>query len=199
MKATAYYRWLAACLGVTLAFFAGASSAHQWELDGARSRLSFISVKNASIGESHTFKALQGSVDHDGNARIDIDLDSVETSIPIRNERMREMLFETSRFATATISTVVSSEVMETAAGAPALVTLPLTIALHGNSVSYDAMVLLSVAADGSLHVVTREPVVVDAVDFKLGAGVTALKEVAALASISSSVPVSVYLVFIPA
>lgn len=198
MKATTYHRWLTACLGVALACFTSAASAHQWELDGERSRLSFISVKNASVGESHTFRTLQGSVDHDGNARVDIDLDSVETSIPIRNERMREMLFETGIFPSASIITSVEPEVIEKAGKMPIAVTLSLKVELHGSSASYDAAVLVSVAEDGSLHVTTREPIVVDAGDFELGAGVTALKEVAGLTSISTSVPVSAYLVFHP-
>lgn len=199
MKAMAYYRWLTACLGVALAFFTTAASAHQWELDGERSRLSFISVKNASVGESHTFRTLTGSVDHDGNTRVDIDLDSVETSIPIRNERMRDMLFETGSFPSASIMTSVEPGIIEKAGKTPTVVTLPVTVELHGSSASYDAAVLVSVAEDGSLHVTTREPIVVDAGDFGLGAGVTALKEVAGLASISTSIPVSAYLVFSPA
>lgn len=197
MKATAYNRWLTACLGVALAVFTGAASA-EWELDSDRSRLSFISVKNASVGEAHTFKTLEGSVGDDGSAKVGIDLDSVETAIPIRNKRMREMLFETESFPSASITTSVDPSVIEKARKGPTEVTVPLTVELHGSSASYDAAVLVSVAEDGSLHVATREPIVVDAGDFELGAGVTALKEVAGLASISTSVPVSAYLVFDP-
>ncbi|MFN2287100.1 MAG: YceI family protein [Chromatocurvus sp.] len=194
MKPTGYH-WLKTCLGAALAFFVSAASA-QWDLDGERSRLSFISVKNASVGESHTFTSLAGSVGDDGQARVDIDLDSVETAIPIRNSRMREMLFETGTFPSASITTTVDPDVIAQAGRAPTVVTMPFTVALHGSSADYDAAVLVSVDDDGSLHVATREPIVVDAGDFDLGAGVTALKEVAGLASISSSVPVSAHLVF---
>lgn len=197
MKATTHYRWLTACLGVAMAVFTGATSA-KWELDSDRSRLSFISVKNASVGEAHTFKTLEGSVGDDGSAKVGIDLDSVETAIPIRNKRMREMLFETDSFPSASITTSVDPAIIEQARKEPAEVTVPLTVELHGSSASYDAAVLVSVAEDGSLHVATREPIVVDAGDFELGAGVTALKEVAGLASISTSVPVSAYLIFDP-
>ena len=198
MKATAYYRWLTACLGVALVFFSGAASA-QWELDRERSRLSFISVKNASVGESHTFTSLVGFVGDDGSAQVGIDLDSVETAIPIRNERMREMLFETADFPSANITTSVAADVIEQARKRPTAVTVPLTVELHGSSATYDAAVLVTIAEDGRLHVTTREPIVVDVGDFDLGAGVTALKEIAGLASISTSVPVSAYLVFGPA
>lgn len=197
MKTTAY-RWLAGCLAVALACFASAAIA-QWELDGERSRLSFISVKNASVGESHTFASLEGVVGKDGSARIDIDLDSVDTAIPIRDKRMREMLFETGSFPSANITGTVEPDVIAQAGKSPTVVTVPLTVELHGSSARYDAAMLVSVAEDGSLHVTTREPIVVDAGDFDLGDGVTALREVAGLASISTSVPVSAYLVFDPA
>ena len=194
MKGTRYH-WLTTCLGAALALFVSAASA-QWELDGERSRLSFISVKNASVGESHTFTSVAGSIGDDGHARVDIDLDSVETAIPIRNSRMREMLFETGTFPSANITTTVNPDVIAQAGKVPTVVTVPMSVALHGSSASYDAAVLVSLADDGSLHVVTREPIVVNAGDFDLGAGVTALKEVAGLASISTSVPVSAHLVF---
>lgn len=197
MKATGY-RWLTGCLGVLLAFATSAASA-QWELDSERSRLSFISVKNTSVGESHTFASLTGFVGDDGSAQVGIKLDSVDTAIPIRDERMREMLFETGSFPSASISTSVDPKVITQARTAPTVVTVPLSVELHGNSATYDAAVLVSIAEDGSLHVATREPIVVDAGDFDLGAGVTALKEVAGLASISTSVPVSAHLVFSPA
>lgn len=190
-------RWLRACLGVALAVIANAATA-QWELDNERSRLSFISVKNAAVGESHVFTSLRGLVGDDGSARIGIDLDSVETAIPIRNERMREMLFETSSFPSASITTTVDPGVVAQARQAPVVLTVSLTVELHGSSAGYDAVMLVSVAEDGSLHVATREPVVVDAADFDLGAGITALREVAGLASISTSVPVSAHLVFDP-
>ena len=66
-----------------------------WTLDNERSIVNFISIKNASIGEVHRFRSLAGSVSDDGAVRLVIDLDSVETLIPIRNQRMRELLFET--------------------------------------------------------------------------------------------------------
>ena len=191
-------RWLAGCLAAALACFTSAASA-QWELDSERSQFTFISVKNASMGESHTFSSLTGSVGQDGSASVKIELDSVETAIPIRNERMREMLFETGSFPAATILGNVEPSIIRQADSAPTLATVPLTVELHGNSATYDAAMLVTRAEDGSLHVSTREPIVVDAGDFDLGAGVTALKEVAGLASISTSVPVSAYLVFDPA
>ncbi|MEE4185304.1 MAG: YceI family protein [Gammaproteobacteria bacterium] len=191
------HRRLAACLALVLTCFASTASA-QWKLDGERSRLSFISVKNAAVGESHTFKSLVGFVNAGGSAQVGIDLNSVDTAIPIRDERMRELLFETGSYPSANITTEVDPAVMQHARAAPTVTTVSLLVELHGKSATYDATVVVSAGEDGSLHVATREPIVLDVGDFDLGTGVTALRTVAGLASISTSVPVSAYLVFKP-
>ena len=170
-----------------------------WELDGERSTVQFLSVKNASIAELHHFKALSGGIDADGAARIVIDLDSVETLIPIRNQRMRELLFETVRFPAATLSAHVPDGVAPMAPGETRAVDLEISIDLHGTVVPYAAKADVTGLADGSLRVTLREPVLVKAADFGLAAGIETLREVAGLGSISTAVPVDAQLVFTPA
>ena len=60
----------------------------RWQLDSDASNLSFISIKNGTIVETHTFSTLSGEVGNDGNAAVIIALSSVQTLIPIRDERM---------------------------------------------------------------------------------------------------------------
>lgn len=167
-----------------------------WELDNGRSTVNFLSVKNSSIAELHHFKSLTGSIAEDGEAQLVIDLDSVETLVPIRNQRMRELLFETVRFPSATLSAQVPEEVLDIAAGESATTKIDLTLSLHGESKTYAADMLVSRDADGSLQVSTREPMVVAAKDFGLAEGVNTLCEVAGLEAISTAVPVSAHLVF---
>ena len=78
-----------------------------WVLDESRSEISFISIKNLSIAETHEFPNLSGTIDDEGNLEIKIPLSSVETKIPIRNERMKKMLFETSKFANALVTSKI--------------------------------------------------------------------------------------------
>ena len=166
----------------------------EWHLDAEASRLSFISTKNASKAEVHHFRELAGSVTDDGAARVEVPLDSVETAIPIRNERMREFLFETADYPSLTVSASVDPAVLG-GAGAQAM-TLPVTVSLHGQTASYDAAVLVAGGEDGSVTVTTSEPIVVNAGDFELGAGIAKLQALAGLSSISTAVPVSARLVF---
>ena len=81
-----------------------------WEIDNSSSKINFVSVKNDSIGEMHSFDSLEGYINVAGNAQLTVNLESVETLIEVRNERMRELLFETVQFPVATISAFSSRE-----------------------------------------------------------------------------------------
>jgi len=165
-----------------------------WTLDAGASRLSFISTKNAGKAEVHYFREISGAVTDNGDARVEVPLDSVETAIPIRNERMREFLFETADFPSLTVTASVDPALLGTAGAQSGAV--PVTVSLHGQAASYEAAVIVARAKDGSLTVATSEPIVVNAADFELGAGIAKLQELAGLDSISTAVPVSARLVF---
>jgi len=165
-----------------------------WTLDAGASRLSFISTKNASKAEVHYFREMSGAVTDNGDARVEVPLDSVETAIPIRNERMREFLFETADFPSLAVTASVDPALLGTAGAQRGAV--PVTVSLHGQAASYEAAVIVARDKDGSLTVATSEPIIVNAADFELGAGIAKLQELAGLDSISTAVPVSARLVF---
>lgn len=167
-----------------------------WEVDNERSRVSFVSVKNGSIGEVHHFRSIAGGIDDDGGVQLLIDLDSVETLIPIRNQRLRELLFETVRFPAATLTAAVPAELLALEVGASESQTMDFTLDLHGRSVDYSIDVAVNRGVDGSVHVALLQPLVVRAQDFELESGIETLREVAGLKSITTAVPVSARLVF---
>jgi polyisoprenoid-binding protein YceI len=169
-----------------------------WNLDGERSTVQFMSVKNASVAELHHFKVVRGGVSDDGAASVTIDLDSVETLVPIRNQRMREMLFETVRFPTAELSAKVPADLDAMQAGETRDVDLEVTIDLHGASAPYIAKTKVTRLADDSLQVMLAEPILVKAADFGLDGGIEMLRDVAGLKTISTAVPVDATLVFTP-
>ncbi|QFU74237.1 YceI family protein [Halioglobus maricola] len=169
----------------------------QWELDDSQSSINFISVKNAAVAETHGFDSLMGYIGPDGNASVTINLDSVNTLIPIRDERLRELLFETAEFPTAQITALVDPAVLEAVADGGSVSTeIPLSVSLHGVEKKLTAPVVVS-GAKRSLRVVSARPVIVSAADFALDGGVEALRAVASLAIISTAVPVTVNLKFV--
>jgi polyisoprenoid-binding protein YceI len=183
------------------ALLVGATAAQaQWELDNSRSSLDFLSIKNDAIAESHHFTEMVGFIGSEGKVQIGIDLNSVETLIPIRNERMREMLFRTVEFPAANITSDVDPGMLAIVTDGGLVTTdIEVVLSLHGQQATLSVPVLVSGGEGSVLRVISARPVIVNAGEFALVAGVEALREVAGLSSISTAVPVTFNLVFVPA
>ncbi|KJZ38155.1 YceI family protein [Pseudomonas fluorescens] len=178
---------------------AGASlSAHaDWYLDGESSRLSFVSTKNANISEVQRFLVLHGKVDPNGLAEVEVELESVNSGVPLRDERMRKQLFEIEKFPEALITAQIDLRpINDLAPGAQLELRLPLTVNLHGKTHEYNVELLATRLDDRRFQVVTLEPLVINAEDFDLVPGLEALRKLADLSAISLSVPVGAVLIF---
>ena len=103
------FRTIAALL-LTMAIAAAAQA--DWQLDNNQSHLTFVTIKATHIAEVHRFTQLQGSLNPAGQADIEIALASLETNIPIRNERMQQMLFDTDLFPSASITATFDAEML---------------------------------------------------------------------------------------
>ena len=97
-------KWIA--LG-SVAFASFSAQAASWALDEDASSVHFVTVKNAVIAETHEFLEISGAVAAE-EAAVSIALGSVETLIAIRNERMREMLFEVANYPKAILTAPVA-------------------------------------------------------------------------------------------
>lgn len=174
-----------------------ASAFADWQLVGDDSSVNFVSVKKSTIAETHYFKGLSGSISDAGKAQLSIDLASVETNIPIRNERMQKMLFETTEFAKASISADVDAAKLKALQpGQSMTVAADITVDIHGQQKTQKADLQVTGLTDSQVQVTTNAPIILNAGNYKLLEGIEKLREVAGLDSISPIVPVSVKLVF---
>lgn len=165
-------------------------------LDSSRSSIQFVSVKNSAVAEVHHFGRISGTISKQGEVSVLIALVSVETMIPIRNERMRELLFNTTEFPGARLSASVDPVRLDKLApGQQMTLDLAFDLELHGMVRSLQAAVKVS-RLDDAIEVTTLAPLIINAADFDLDAGVAALQAVAGLNSISTAVPVTARLVF---
>jgi len=186
------YRWWL----IVLALVASPVFA-KWSLVGQESALAFISTKKGDVAEVHTFGALSGNVTKSGQLTINIDLASVDTQVSLRDERMREMLFETVRFPSAKLTALLERSVLqELKVGQSKAVQTEATLELHGQrkQITVDALVVRP--SQTELMVASLKPVILNAADFGLGEGVEKLRAVVGLPSISLAVPVSFVLKF---
>ena len=116
---------------LTFLLLAGAalSARADWYLDGESSRLSFVSTKNANVAEVQRFLVLHGKVDPEGLAQVEVELESINSGIPLRDERMRKELFQIDRFPDAMITTKIDLRpINDLAPGAQLELRLPLMV-----------------------------------------------------------------------
>lgn len=186
-------------LAVATLLLAGAALPAQadWYLDGESSRLSFISSKNGNVSEVQRFLVLHGQVQPKGTARLEVELESINSGIPLRDERMRAELFDIKQFPEATVTAQIDLlPIQDLANGAQLELRLPLTVELHGKQHEYNVELLATRLDERRFQVVTLEPVVLNAADFDLAPGLETLRKMAGLSAISLSVPVSAVLIF---
>ncbi len=189
-------RFTATC-GLALGLVAGPAAQADWTLDSDISSIQFITTKNSAVAEVHRFKKLSGSIDSSGAGKVEIALDSVDTLVAIRNERMRELLFQTATFPNAVIGTQVDLDILEQLpVGAEQVVATSLAVSLHGNEAELPAKLRVSALGNGRYVVTTAQPLLLRASDFDLADGIEQLRGIAGLDSISTAVPVTVYLVW---
>ena len=185
------------CLVVIASLTFSAPVFATWSLVNESSVLSFVSTKAVDIAEVHRFTDLAGRISDKGKAVVTLELDSVHTGIEIRDERMRETLFETDTYASATMRTTIDMDTIdELAPGMSQLLDIVVTLELHGQAVAVDVTVIISRLSETTLTVTSRSPVVINAKSFGLEDGVEALRSIANLPSIGKAVPVSFMLTF---
>lgn len=161
-----------------------------WTLDAQNTRVNFITIKKGNIAESHIFNDVSGSITA-GKASITIKPDSVDSKVPIRNERMREFLFETQVYPSIEITANVKDVIGQLDAGNSSLITIPATLSMHGISKELTLDLRVSKLNNDTLLVASVEPVLVRAADYNMLDGITKLSSLVNKLPIAETVPVN--------
>lgn len=172
------------------------ANAH-WMLIEDQSSVHFVSTKNQNVSEVHHFKSLQGEFDPQGQLKVDINLASIDSGIEIRDTRMREKLFMVDKFPSATITAQLPESVLTLEKGQSTLVTLPAELSILDSTKSISVTVQVTRKADNGIVATSAQPILINAADFGLAAGVEVLQKLAGLSSIGLTVPVNFNLVFV--
>lgn len=185
------------CLALLAApSLAAAAGMGNWQLVGDQSMLAFGSVKSGKVGEIHHFKNLTGKASDAGQVDVSIALGSVETNIPIRNERMIEFLFGGAD-ATASLSATVDGGVIGALQpGQTTLVPVQGTLEFNGESMPMRTEMFVARLSAQRLLVTTDKMIMLSTAEAGIDAGIDKLMEVAGLPSIERVSPVTLRLVF---
>ena len=168
-----------------------------WTLQPSSSHIHFLSIKATHIGEVHSFTKFKGSVQDNGLARIQIDLSSVDTLIPIRNERMRNLLFAINEHPTATINTKISiAEFKDMKIGSEVGTQIEADLEFKGTNNQVIADIIVSRQNESTFTIQSRSPLLLSATDLGIIDGIEKLREIAGLTNISFSIPASFRLTF---
>ncbi|MBB1332805.1 YceI family protein [Pseudoalteromonas sp. SR44-5] len=162
-----------------------------WQVNNDQSKVSFVSIKSNSIAEVHHFKNVSGSLAENGSLSVDIDLSSVETMIPIRNERMTKLLFETAKFPTATITANLSKQLKALKPGQHVFKGISAELDFHGAKKEITVDVIANLSSQGDISVSSMSPIIINGADFAVIDGIMQLQKLAGLPSIATAVPVS--------
>ncbi|QIR16153.1 YceI family protein [Shewanella aestuarii] len=182
-------KWLSV---LALAILSNAVMASDWQVNNDQSIISFISVKKENIAEIHRFNNVDGKLTESGTFSLIIDLSSVNSGIEIRDERMQSLLFEVAQFPKLTLKAAVNPKLLESLVIGEMLTTqVDGEIELHGQKVTKTFDVVVAQLSADKMLVTSLKPVIVQAQEFGLVAGVEKLRDIAGLSSISLAVPVS--------
>jgi len=171
------------CLLPLLSFSAFAD----WQLQEPQSSVTFVSTKQTHFREVHQIQKFDVEVQNQKDVVIKLDLSSVESGIPIRNERMQKMLFDVADFRFASLKFTLPESLDSITKAKQMQLKANLTIKDKTVPVSLDILITKS---HGEVVATLLKPVIIQAAQFGLKEGIDALQKIAGLKSIGYSVPV---------
>ncbi|HTF97225.1 MAG TPA: DUF1592 domain-containing protein [Cellvibrio sp.] len=163
----------------------------RWVLNGSKSLLNFVSVKNTDVAETFNFTQLAGTVAASGQVTFSVPLASISTGVDIRNTRMQQMLFESAYLPSMHFTTQLDVSVIDAMpAGSTSTQLMTGNLILHGiiKPISFDALIIKH--SSTSVSVSPRKPILINSIDFDLNAGIEALRAAVGASSIGERVPV---------
>lgn len=189
-------KWIATLIASSAFLFSTNSSA-DWAVDNSLSSLYFLSVKAAKPGavgitETLHFDLINGQLTKDGTINLELPLSKINTGIDIRNERMQNILFKAEHFPQIDFKGKIEIEPIKNLSDGQ-FVDLPFTgtLRISGQSKTIEATVRLQSLDKNRIRASTLAPVIINTDDFALTEGVDALREIAGLSSIATTIPVT--------
>ena len=170
-----------------------------WLVNPKNSIIQFDSTKILKTGkkitEPNTLSSVKGRIDQQGRFDIDIDLDSLETHIPIRNDRVKKYFFHTERQRYAKIRGELSPKNLKLLNSFDGEVTTTQAFTLNINGVQLPVTgEFIFNHTDKNTSIQSSKPIVLSIQDLHAESGLYKLIRLAGLDTISFEVPVKVNL-----
>ena len=171
-----------------------ASEVSDWLLKDAD--IGFVSTKidkkRNHIEEIGEFTQYSGLFNKLGELLLKIDLSSVKTDIVIRDDRLRDWLFNVDEFTTAVVTTTLDADTINgLKVGETMQLTQPFVLDMHGHTVDLVADLTITRESNTLMLVETNTPIKLDVKKFDMSECMKRLTEVMGLSRIDNVVPIT--------
>ena len=191
------FKLIAILIGVLLSSLSFAESFTDWALVSDSSEFTIGTTKNETVTEVHKLQKLEGFVRNNGNARVSVNLLSIDTGIEIRDERMQAMLFTTATQAVYS-ATVEMEEFRKLEAGDSKDFQLQGSLEMNDRSTVIPVATKITRLDSGNYLIKTVSANKIDVRKFGFSSGIEQLRAVANLKNISPIVTFEFKLEFEP-
>lgn len=172
-----------------------AIAGNSYEVDSDNSSVSFSVTKKQYIIEPAVFEDVAGSINSKGVVKISIDMNSVNSSNPIRDERLVDLFFQAEFFPEAIITATINSKILNSKSSLQKT-KIPATLEFFDIKKDITLEVLIVKVGD-NVVVSSLKPIIVNAKEFNVPTeNLNALSKVCGGITISDIVPVNFVLTF---
>jgi len=171
---------IGACFVAQVASAQDSPFSGSWMLDTKSSVLSFQTVKNNAVVENSKFASFTGQIDENGLAVVKVQLDSVDTTIDLRNVRMRFLFFETFDFPEATVTAQLDAAALadlKTKRHIPYKIRF--TLEMHGIKSDFEVDAIVTLISDTRVSVSSSMPIPIAVKNFGMEENVRKLEDAA--------------------
>ena len=176
-------------LPIWLIFAAGLAAAQSnpfapgWDIDPSGSTIEFGSVKyedGKKVVETHTFTTFAGTIEENGDVKITVKVDSVNTNNDLRNVRMRFLFFESFKYPDVVVTSKLTPDMSEgLTPGSSKVISLPFDLTVKEVTGRLVAETRITVQDDNRIRVASEKPIIFRVADFGLQENLTKIAETA--------------------
>ncbi len=138
-------------------------------IDSANSVVSFSIIKEEYVVEPAIFRNVEGTISKEGHLEVNIDLNSVETYITIRNARVKESFFNTEKFPQARLTAKIDMKELESISHYKRM-KIPATLKFYGKNKKITLHVLVAKVCEDKLLFTSMRPLIVNSKDYGIPA-----------------------------
>ncbi|WP_305842693.1 YceI family protein [Photobacterium leiognathi] len=179
------------CLLLSLFTFTSSTcSANLFSVDESLSTVGFSSIKLQYVVEPAVIKKVTGNLDANGVFVFRLPLSELNTGIPIRNERLNALFFDSKSFPQILVKGKVDMDILN-ADEAFLQRNIPFSVEIFGNKHNEEALVNI-VKINNNIAISSAKPVIISAANYGIPAThLHKLAETVGRIAISNTVPVS--------